>query len=166
MCFDGIPSWLAGGGESKGPSRRARLGVLPAAVMLAVGLQAAAGPLPVAPPPREAKPVGVKIDPAQLVGSWQLTKLNGFAPNGGAATIEFGADGAVSIRAIGVKDGEVRQEGKYLLDGHRLHLTTTGVGPQPRSWTVFVEKLTPAELVFVEEQESKDRMGFTKLRRN
>ncbi|MBX9625880.1 MAG: hypothetical protein K2X82_18920 [Gemmataceae bacterium] len=148
MGFDWITSWLGGGGKPKGPPRRARLTVLPAVLLVAAGLAVAADPLPVAPPPREAKPAKVKVDPKLLLGKWRAvaTAPQPLAPTV-TMTFEFAASGRYQTEILIDGDRPQRPAGAYVVDGDSIRFQPDVPSrPEEPTWGWTVMALTPDRL--------------------
>ncbi|MBX9625881.1 MAG: hypothetical protein K2X82_18925 [Gemmataceae bacterium] len=133
-------------------ARTRRAFARPVAVLFAAaGLAAAADPLPVAPPPREAKPAKVKVDPKLLVGKWRLvaTAPQPLHPRC-TMTIEFAASGRYQTEIL--IDGSPPQHyaGAYIVDGDEVLLQPDVplLPDNPRTSGLTVTTLTPDRLDF------------------
>lgn len=144
-----------------------RLGLL---VRVVIGLCLMAGvmaadPLPVAPPPREAKPAkGVAAD--LLIGTWKMVKYDGepFPPQGTDIRFEFTADRRICIRVVGRKPRLPRQ-GMWRIDAKGLHYNTVPNGDmEAMNWTVTILDLSQSVLRLEGRDGGKPfRMEFQRL---
>lgn len=120
-----------------------------AALVLAAGMAVAADPLPVAPPPREAKPAKAKIDPALLIGKWQVIDQSYEPlPPGTTKTMEYGKDGRYRFEILSVEDPPWHQTGSYIVDGGTLGLQSDVPVPgKKRTRMITIESITKDKMV-------------------
>lgn len=84
-----------------------------------------------------------KVDAAQLVGKWEVTKATQMIPPG--SVVEFAKEGKVTVTFKGPDGKEKALEGKYKLDGDKLNTKFT-VDGETHEDTDTVKKLTDEEM--------------------
>jgi uncharacterized protein (TIGR03066 family) len=121
-----------------------------AVLFLAAVVVAAADPLPVAPPPREAKPAKPKTAAELLVGTWRLVEFDRFKfPADGPIAVftTYTADGKVLVRVIDEKK-RPPVPGTYRLDGDWLFQSLEATTDQEATAaSLIIVELTDRELV-------------------
>jgi uncharacterized protein (TIGR03066 family) len=81
----------------------------------------------------------------KILGSWNMTKLNGKAPPGEMA-VEFTKDGKMKQSAK-IGGQTMTNEGTYQVEGTKLMTTEKGPDKKEKKDTATIEKLTDTELV-------------------
>ena len=103
-------------------------------------------------------PAADKVDPAKLVGKWELTKsADESAPKG--AVVEFTKDNKVSI-TFDANGKEIKLEGTYKVDGDKLTVKISFPGGKDNEDTDTIKTLTDEKLVTVDKEKKENE--FTK----
>jgi uncharacterized protein (TIGR03066 family) len=99
-----------------------------------------------------------KIDPAKLVGKWELTKsTDPKAPKG--ATVEFTKDNKVNVVAE-IEGMKVEFTGTYKVDGDKLTVKLSFGGGKDNEDTDTIQSLTDERLLLVDKDKKENE--FTK----
>jgi uncharacterized protein (TIGR03066 family) len=94
-----------------------------------------------------------KVDPAKLVGKWELTKSeSGGAPKG--AIVEFTKDNKLSISATDKDGNKLDFTGTYKVEGDKLTVTIAFAGKED-SDTDTIKMLTDEKLVLVDKDKKE-----------
>lgn len=98
-----------------------------------------------------------KIDPAKLVGKWELTKSeSGNAPKG--AIVEFMKDNKLAI-TVDVNGKSVTLNGTYKVDGDKLTVTIKPPdGGKEDSDTDTIKSLTDDKIVLIDKEKKETEL--------
>src|SRR5262245_3327925 len=98
-----------------------------------------------------------KIDPAKLLGKWELTKSeSGNAPKG--AIIEFMKDNKMSIN-VDFNGKSLKLEGTYKVDGDKLTVTIKPPdGGKEDSDTDTIKSLTDDKIVLIDKDKKETEL--------
>lgn len=101
-----------------------------------------------------------KVDPAKLVGTWELAKSDEEnAPKG--ATIEFTKDNKIII-AFDANGKEIKLEGTYKVDGDKLTVKLSLPGGKDNEDTDTIKTLTDDKLVLVDKSNKTNEFARKK----
>ena len=97
-----------------------------------------------------------KIDPAKLVGKWEVTKSE--VPDLKGAAVEFTKDGKLSVMAI--VEGKKREfVGTYSVDGDKLKVTLKSKdGGEENSDTDTIKSLADDKIVLVDKEKKETEL--------